>query len=203
MSEEESVGAVVLAAGRSSRMRGNNKLMARLDGRPLAATVASCALSSHADPVIVVLGHRADELRDTMPEGVTIVENPSYTAGLSSSLRAGIRALPDRVSGALVMLGDMPLVRSSDIDALIEAHEPGSVCVPLVEGRWGNPILWSRGFFARMMRLEGDRGARRILDESRDRVIEVALHNRGLLHDVDTLEDLEWMRSSPEARDSH
>lgn len=181
-------------------MRGANKLMARLEGRPIAATVASRALVSCADPVIVVLGHRADELRETMPEGVTVVENPSYASGLASSLRAGLRALPDGAAGALVLLGDMPLVRSGDIDALMGAYVPGSACVPVVGGRWGNPVLWSSGFFAHMMKLEGDRGARRILEENRNRVIEVALHNTGLLHDIDTLEDLERIRASRRAR---
>lgn len=185
----------MLAAGASSRMRGGSKLLSEIDGRSIVGTVVSTAMASKADPVVVVVGHRGQEVRERIPGGVIVVENPDHAAGLSTSLAAGLRALPSDVDGTVVLLGDMPLVEPGDVDALIGAFEGGFACVPLVAGRWGNPVLWSRAFFDRMAALEGDRGARRILEDGRDRVVEVPLDNPGLLLDIDTAEDLERARA--------
>jgi molybdenum cofactor cytidylyltransferase len=188
------IGAVVLAAGASTRMGGRHKLLEQVAGRPVIEHVVSCALGCDVDCVTVVVGHRADEVRALLPDGVTVVENPKYAEGLSTSLVAGIRALPDGLDGVVVLLGDMPHVTSSDVLALVGAFRPGSVCVPTVEGRRGNPVLWSRAFFERILELDGDRGARSILESSRENVVEVPLENRGLLLDVDTPEDLHRAR---------
>jgi molybdenum cofactor cytidylyltransferase len=188
------IGAVVLAAGTSSRMGSRHKLLEPIAGRPVIDHVMSCALGSTVECVVVVVGHRAEEVRALLPDGVTIVENPKHAEGLSTSLVAGIRALPDGVDGAVVLLGDMPHVTSSDVLALVGAFRPGSVCVPTVEGRRGNPVLWSSAFFDRILKLDGDRGARSILESNREGVIEVPLENPGLFLDVDTPEDLDRAR---------
>ena len=188
------IGAVVLAAGSSTRMGGRHKLLEQIDGGSVIDRVVSCALASTVDPVIVVVGHGADAVRSLLPEEITIVENPKHAEGLSTSLIAGIRALPGGLDGAVVLLGDMPLVTSRDVNALVGAFRPESVCIPCVEGRRGNPVLWSSAFFGRILDLDGDRGARSILESSPEQVVEVPLDNRGLLLDVDTPEDLERIR---------
>lgn len=185
----------MLAAGASTRMRGQSKLLADIGGRPVVEAVVATARASTADPVVVVVGHRAREVGEHVADRAVIVENPAYESGLSSSLATGIRALPDDVDGAVVLLGDMPRVEPTDVDALIAAFDPKAPCVPVVDGRWANPVLWPRAFFARIVALEGDRGARSILEEQRDRVIEVPRDNPGLLFDIDTRQDLQRARS--------
>lgn len=185
----------MLAAGASTRMRGQSKLLADLGGRPVVEAVVATARASAADPVVVVLGHRAREVREHVADQAVIVKNTAYESGLASSLAAGIRALPDDVDGGVVLLGDMPRVEPADVDALVAAFDPASPCVPVVDGRWANPVLWPRAFFDRIVTLEGDRGARSILEERRDRVIEVPRDNPGLLFDIDTRRDLERARA--------
>ena len=144
--------------------------------------------------VMVVLGHRAAQIKDALPSGVLTVLNEDPSRGLASSLVIGIGSLPDDADGALIMLGDMPLVTADDCDALIRAGRPDRITVPVVGGRRGNPVLWHRLFFQEMLHLTGDRGARTLLERYPDRVTEVALQNPGLLLDIDTQPELDRAR---------
>src|SRR2546423_10960994 len=132
------IGAVVLAAGRSTRMGGPNKLLAEVGGRPLVRIAAEEALGSRARPVVVVTGHQRAEIEATLAGlPVTFVHNPDYAEGLSTSLKAGIAALPAEADGAIVLLGDMPQVDAALIDRLIAAFDPEKgafVVVPTIAG---------------------------------------------------------------------
>ncbi|NNF13880.1 MAG: nucleotidyltransferase family protein [Gemmatimonadetes bacterium] len=193
------VAAVVLAAGASSRMDSGHKLLAELHGRAVVQRVVASARASRADPIVVVLGHRGTEVRACLARdvgGIDLVENPSPDAGLASSLVAGLQALPASVEGCVVMLGDMPFVTAVDVDTLIASFDAGAPSVPVVDGRRGNPVLWPRAFFPDLLGLEGDRGARSLVESHDIRVVEVHLENKGLLLDIDTQADLERARSS-------
>jgi molybdenum cofactor cytidylyltransferase len=184
------VGAIVLAAGRSTRMGGPNKLLAEIGGKPLVRFVAEQALASRATPVIVVTGHERAKVEAALAGlRVRFVHNPDYAAGLSTSLKAGLAALPGEVDGAIVCLGDMPQVTASLIDRLADAFDPARgalVVVPTIEGKRGNPVVWSRRFFPDLMALEGDVGARHLISTYADAVAEVPLEDSAALTDVDT-----------------
>ncbi len=151
----------MLAAGRSTRMGGANKLTAEIGGKPLVRTVAEQALASRARPVIVVTGHQRERVEAALAGlPVQFVHNPDYEQGLSTSLKAGIAALPSDVDGAVICLGDMPQVSAALIDRLIEAFDPergALIVVPTVDGKRGNPVLWSRRFFPDLSALAGRR----------------------------------------------
>ena len=105
------VTAIVLAAGRSTRMGGPNKLLAEIDGKKLVRIVAEQALASKATGVIVVTGHQADLVEQALTGlNVKFVRNPDFAGGLASSVKAGIAAVPENADGAVVCLGDMPLI---------------------------------------------------------------------------------------------
>jgi molybdenum cofactor cytidylyltransferase len=183
------VHAVVLAAGRSSRMGGPNKLMARFDGEPLVVRVADRVLASKARSVTLVTGHQAERLQDALQDrAVAIVRNESYASGLASSLKAGIAALPSGSSGCLVVLGDMPHVESADLDRLITAFEAagGAQIVRAVHaGKRGNPVILPRSLFAQVALLDGDVGARQIVESAGIGVIDVEIGAAASV-DVDT-----------------
>ncbi|MEP9353138.1 molybdopterin-binding/glycosyltransferase family 2 protein [Xanthobacter sp. KR7-65] len=188
---EDGFAAVILAAGRSSRMgKGINKLLAEVGGRPVIRRVAEAALQSAARPVIVVTGHEAARVAAAL-EGleVTLVHNAAYASGMASSLRKGIGAVPETAAGALVVLGDMPLVAPQLLDRLMAAHAPEAgrlIAVPVDGGQRGHPVLWSRRYFADLSALEGDVGARHVLAANADVVAEVAADGDGAFLDVDT-----------------
>ena len=188
------IAGVVLAAGLSLRMGPGNKLLLEIDGIPMVRRVVETALAAGLDPVVVVVGHGASEVRGAL-EGLRLsfVENEAPEAGLSSSLRAGIAAIPKSVSASVVLLGDMPWVDAHQVVELVRAFDPRSgseICVPIHAGRRGNPILWSARFFAEMSAVEGDVGARALLQRHAGSVCEVAVAGRGVLRDVDTPEML-------------
>ena len=184
------VAALVLAAGRSTRMGGPNKLLAEIGGKPLVRIVTEQALASRAAPVIVVTGHERPKVEAALAGlRVRFVHNPDYAAGLSTSLKAGLAALPPETDGAIVCLGDMPQVTAGLIDRMLEAFDPARgalVVVPTIEGKRGNPVVWSRRFFPDLMALEGDVGARHLIGTHADAVAEVPVEDSAALTDVDT-----------------
>jgi molybdenum cofactor cytidylyltransferase len=196
------VAAVVLAAGRSTRMGGPNKLLAEIGQRPLVRIAAEEALASGAKPVIVVTGHQRERVEEVVADlPLTVVHNPSFADGLGTSVRAGIAAVPAEVDGAIVLLGDMPQVDAALIDRLIGAFDPDRgalVVVPTFEGKRGNPVLWSRRFFPDLMAIEGDVGARHLIGRYGEAVVEVAVTGKGAFTDIDTPEALSGVKAEIE-----
>jgi molybdenum cofactor cytidylyltransferase len=193
--EEPRIAAIVLAAGRSTRMGAANKLLADVGGKPMLRWAVEAALASRARPVLVVTGHQEGEVRGALAGlNVAFVANPDFAKGLSTSLKAGIAAVPAACDGALVLLGDMPQVDAGDLDRLIAAFAPGAIVVPVHEGRQGNPVLWARGHFPELMRLQGDAGAKRLIAANRGAVREIDLGTARIFADVDTPKELQRLR---------
>jgi len=192
------VAAIILAAGRSTRMGGPNKLLADLGGKPLVRTVAEQALASKAQSVIVVTGHQAEQIEKALHGlKVKFVRNPDFAEGLASSVKAGVAAVADSADGAVICLGDMPLISSNLIDRLIEAFAPDRghlIAVPVSDNKRGNPVLWSRRFFNELMTLNGDIGARHLIARHSEAVAEVPVEGFGAFLDIDTPQTLEAAR---------
>jgi len=187
------IGAVVLAAGVSSRM-GANKLLMPLWGKPLVRHAVEAAAASRAATVVVVTGNSSKEVEDSL-DGLTVsfVENKEFAKGLSTSLKCGLRALPDDCDGAVILLGDMPAISPNLLDRLIAAFDPAqgrAIVVPTRGGRRGNPVLWARRFFPEILALEGDTGAKRLMVLHRDLVHELEAADDGPFIDIDTPEAL-------------
>jgi molybdenum cofactor cytidylyltransferase len=196
------IAAVVLAAGRSSRMGGPNKLLAEIGSKPLVRIVVDAVLASRARPVVVVTGHQRDKVEAALAGlSVKFVHNPHFADGLGTSLKAGIAALPAEADGAIVCLGDMPQVDAALIDRLIGAFDPDHgalVVLPTIDGKRGNPVVWSRRFFPDLMAVEGDVGARYLIGRYTEAVAEVPLTGTAALTDVDTPEALAAVRAELE-----
>jgi molybdenum cofactor cytidylyltransferase len=196
------IAAVVLAAGRSTRMGAVNKLIAEIGGKPLVRIATEQALASHASPVIVVTGHERERVEDALAGlPVRFVHNPDYAEGLGTSLKAGIAAVPADADGAIICLGDMPQVSCALIDKLIAAFDPENsalVVVPGIDGRRGNPVVWSRRFFNDLAAVNGDIGARHLIGAYAEAVVEVPVEGEAALTDVDTPESLSTVKAEIE-----
>jgi molybdenum cofactor cytidylyltransferase len=194
------VGAVILAAGTSSRFRAGGgsdptKLVAELDGKPIVRRVVEAALSAKARPVVVVTGYARDSVEAALADlDIRVAFNPKFASGLASSLSVGLSAMSLDVRGVLVLLGDMPWIETRLIDGLIDAflaRKDAVAAAPLLEGRRGNPVLLGRGLFQAAMRLTGDEGARRLIGAlNADELVEVEASGIGATFDVDTRSDL-------------
>src|SRR5689334_5152664 len=194
------IAGLVLAAGRSTRMGGPNKLLEEINGKPLVRIATEHVLASRARPVIVVTGHQKERVERALSGlPVTFVHNADFAEGLSTSLKAGIAAVPAEADGVVVGLGDMPQVSAALIDKLIAAFDPergALVAIPTLGGKRGNPVLWSRRFFADLMAVEGDVGARHLIGGYGEAVVEVPVEDAAALTDVDTPEALTALRAA-------
>jgi molybdenum cofactor cytidylyltransferase len=155
--------------------------------------------------VIVVTGHQAAEVEKALAGlKVKFVRNPDYAAGIASSVKGGVAAVSQEADGAVVCLGDMPLIDAHLIDRLIDAFAPDRsqlIVVPVSDNRRGNPVLWSRRFFEELMTLDGDVGARHLIAKHGEAVAEVAVEGHGAFLDIDTPEALADARHGKRQRE--
>ena len=193
---EYSIAAVILAAGQSRRMGQVNKLLEPINDIPLIRHTVETVLASKAESVVVVTGHHASDVEKALYGlNVLFAYNPDFDDGLSTSLGAGLAAVPGSCDGAIVCLGDMPGIQPGHVDALIELFDPEagrSIGVPVHLGKRGNPIVWARHFFDVMTDVSGDVGARHLIGANADLVYEVEFEDTAVLTDLDTPE--QWAR---------
>lgn len=194
------IAAIVLAAGQSRRMGAANKLLAEVDGKPMVRHVAEAVAASKAVSMTVVLGHEADEVRSVVADkDPSFAQNPDYAGGLSTSLKTGIASLKGDFDGAIVCLGDMPMVTSAIIDRMIAAFDPvegRAIVVPTRRGKRGNPVLFAKRFFDEMTTVSGDVGARHLIGNHEDLVVELEIDDEAVLIDIDTPEALAEVRAT-------
>jgi molybdenum cofactor cytidylyltransferase len=196
------VAAIVLAAGLSRRMAPRNKLLLPdANGQPMVARVVDAALASAARPVLVVLGHQAEAVKQALAgRPVRFVHAADYAEGLSASLKAGLAALPESACGAMICLGDMPLVTAPLLDRLLAAFAPEDgrrIVVPMHAGRRGNPVIWDRSLFPEILAsVRGDNGARFVLERHADEIVEVEMVDDSVLRDFDTPDSLDLSAAS-------
>lgn len=196
MSRAPRVAGVILAAGSSSRM-GQPKQLLPFRGQSVLECVVDCAVNSSLDRVVVVLGHRAAQLRALLAgREVTVVVNRAYRTGQSSSIQAGLREVRDVADAVVFLLGDQPLITPGIIASLLDAYRrtPGPIVQPVFDGRGGNPVLFDRQTFERIDALSGDTGARLLFREYADRIVEVPLDDPAVHFDIDTLQDYALLR---------
>jgi len=194
-----SVAVILLAAGRSSRMEeGRHKLLLPLGERTVLAHVVETVLASEAHPLVIILGYQTKQIRAVLapytaqPE-VILVDNPDYQQGMSTSLRRGVATLlatSPASEGALIMLGDQPLMTPRVINTVIETkHTTGKrIVTPYYNGKRGNPTLFDASLFPELLEMTGDEGGRKVIERHCQDVATLALSDSTANYDVDTWE---------------
>lgn len=201
---DRSTAAIILAAGSSSRMGGGrHKLLLPLHDRPVLAHVLDATLASQARPVLVVLGHQAQQVRAQISAYLThpaiiLIENAAYLQGMSTSMSLGIDLLVSNgyrkyaasyaVDSALIVLGDQPLITAQVIDSLITTYRATRkrIVAPLYDGKRGSPVLFDASLFPELLEITGDEGGRKVVEKHREEVETVEMGNALANHDVDT-----------------
>lgn len=189
------ISAILLAAGRSTRFPGN-KLLVPLRGRPLLLHTLEALSSCPLDELLVVLGYQAQEIRPLIERHpCRWVLNPDYESGMSSSIRAGLKALHSESAGLLICLGDMPLLRPAALYRLCQAFQsnPRHITAPLAAGRQANPVIIPRCYWPEIEALRGDVGCKGILERHHQEVTYVPLPMLGVLQDADTPEAMDLL----------
>ncbi len=185
----EQIAAIILAAGSSDRM-GRVKQLLPWKGESLIRHVARTALEAEIEKVIIVLGSSGEEIQSELREmPVEFVNNLDWSRGQSSSVRAGLTALPDKIGGVLFLLADQPKISPTLLRALVERHAYtlAPIIAPLVDGQRGNPVLFDRITFRDLQMIRGDMGGRALF--SQYPVDWIDWHDESVLLDIDTEED--------------
>jgi molybdenum cofactor cytidylyltransferase len=187
---------IILAAGMSTRL-GQTKQLLKLKGRYLIEWVISAPLASQLDKTILVLGHEQQQILDIVEKNalfsrLQIVLAPDYRQGMSQSLKAGLLAAREGYPSVMFLLGDQPLVTSNEINRLLGEfwNSEKEICVPVHRGKRGNPVIFGQALYDELHGIQGDIGARDLIDAHGDRVHCVETEEPASFLDIDTGEDV-------------
>ncbi len=200
------ITAIVLAAGLSRRMGKQNKLLLKIEGQTLIEKVVETVLKSKIEEIIVVLGHEAIKVQHVLKgKSITMVKNPMYQLGMTTSIQAGVQAASKESKGYMIVLGDLAQIEVATLNALIEAFQkimeekeednptPMPIIVPTFEGKRGNPVIFSSRFRAAILQHPEMNGCKGIIEANLDCVITVEMANNHILKDIDTPEDYDGL----------
>ena len=194
------VGAVVLAAGSSSRMGEAKQLLPLADSTVLERTLQNLN-AAKVDEIVLILGFSAETIRqrisDSPMKNLRIVVNHKYGQGMATSLRTGLAALSENTDAALIVLGDQPFIRPETLDRIIDQYRQSDaqIVIPIFQGSRGNPVLLDRSVFHEVMALQGDIGCRAIFGNHLDGIVKAEVDDIGILLDIDSKEDYERLRT--------
>ncbi len=188
-----STAGIILAAGSSSRL-GTPKQLLLWQGQPLVKIVSQKLLATGIQPIIVVVGAESNAVKKALEDlDITTVENLYWKEGISTSIRAGIAALPDNIQAAIFATSDQPFVPESLLRKLIDEYgQTGAeIICPECKGELRNPVLFDKSLFAELTQLEGDTGGKALFDHHR--ITRVEWQNEEDFRDIDTQEEMQEM----------
>lgn len=195
MTVGKDIHAVLLAAGRSERMGRNNKLLLNVDGIPLVRKSAINILNSNVTSITVVTGFDENKIVNALSGlNVNFVKNINFREGLSSSLKAGLANITPTPSAVIICLADMPKIQPEHINQLIENFNPlkgWEICIPTNNGKRGNPVLIGSRFFPYIFETSGDFGAKQVMKQHSDKIVEVEIGTSDIHFDIDTQDEYE------------
>jgi molybdenum cofactor cytidylyltransferase len=192
---------VILAAGRSIRL-GRPKQLLEIKGKILIEWVLEAALNSNLGMIILVLGYEYQKISQILGPKLQhprleVLINHQYQGGLSQSLRCGLQKIKDTYPSVMFLLGDQPMIHSKIINHLLDSFwsSDKEICVPVYQGKRGNPVILSKSIYPELEKIEGDKGARDLIQAQEDKVYFVEMDEPLLLLDIDTEEDFKIVES--------
>lgn len=184
------IAGLILAAGGSSRMGDQNKLMMPFQGKPMLNHVVNASLNSNLTQTFVVVGHQSSEIKNLVQsDDIQCVENEQWETGMASSIVAGISQLK-QFDGFLILLGDMPLVTPKLINEIIVHGSADKIVIPIKDGLHGNPVLFGSEFWNEITALSGDNGAKKVIQKNPSCIVRINIESNAIFNDFDTQNSL-------------
>jgi len=182
------ISAILLAAGQSKRMNGKNKLTKEIQSIPLIKHSVKNILFSSVDELIVVLGYQKEIIEKLIDkhEKIKFVFNKDFENGMASSIKTGLNHLSKNIEAFFICLGDMPTVNQDVYNQLIRSRNNKEIIVPTYKGQQGNPILFSKSMKSIIISIEGDIGAKKILEQNKDKILKVKIDDINITKDFNT-----------------
>ena len=181
------ISAILLAAGESKRMNGENKLTKKIHGTSLIKHSVKNILSSSVNELIIVLGHQKEIIKKLIDknEKIKFVFNKDFESGMASSIKTGIDNLSEKTEAFFICLGDMPMVNYDIYNQLIKSKNNKEIIVPTYKGQQGNPVLFNKSMKEKIIGITGDVGAKKILELNKDKILNLEIDDRGLVKGFD------------------
>ncbi len=185
------ISAILLSAGQSKRMNGENKLVKKIQGIPLIKHSVRNILASSIDELIIVLGHQKEILEKLIDknEKIKFVFNKDFGSGMASSIKTGLNHLSEKTEAFFICLGDMPMVNKNIYNLLIKSKNNKEIIVPTYKSEQGNPVLFSKSMKKEIMTIEGDVGAKKILELNKDKILNIETNDQGITKNFNMLDN--------------
>ena len=182
------ISAILLAAGQSKRMYGENKLAKEIQGIPLIKLSVKNILASSINELIIVLGHQKEIIEKLIDknEKIKFVFNKNFESGMASSIKTGLNNLSEKTEAFFICLGDMPMINQDVYNQLIRSRNNKEIIVPTYKGQQGNPILFSKSMKSIIISIEGDIGAKKILEQNKDKILKIKIDDINITKDFNT-----------------
>ena len=192
------ISAILLAAGTSTRMAGENKLSKEINGIPLINYSIKSILSSSIDELVIVVGHEKEIIKNCIDvnKKVKIIFNSDYENGIASSIKFGLRNMSNKTEAFFICLADMPMISQNIYNKLIKSRSnynkkfstkyKKEIIIPTYEEQYGNPVLFSKFMKEKIMKVKGDNGAKEIIQLNKDKILNIPFNQDGILLDFDS-----------------
>ena len=198
------ISAILLAAGSSSRMKGENKLIKKIKGKPLIQHAINNLLGSAVDEIVIILGYENKIIENIIKKNrkIKIVYNKDYKNGISTSIKVGIKNISSKSDSFFICLADMPNVNQNIYNKLIKAKFKYNkkvgrdlkkdIIIPTFEGKNGNPVLFSKQMKSKMLKIKGDYGAKELIKLNKNKSINIPIKNNSIILDFDNNDDFNF-----------
>ena len=186
------ISAILLAAGQSKRMNGENKLIKKIQGNSLIKHSVKNILASSTDELIVVLGYQKEIIEKLIDKNkkIKFVFNKDFESGMASSIKAGLNHLSKNTEYFFICLGDMPMVNSDIYNQLIKSRNQKNIIVPTYNGQQGNPVLFDKSSMKeKVMDITGDVGAKKILELNKNKILNLEINDQNITKGFNTQDD--------------
>ena len=185
------ISAILLAAGQSKRMGGENKLTKEIEGIPLIKRSVKNIIASAVDELIIVLGYQKEIIQKLIDknEKIKFVFNKDFESGMATSIKTGLNHLSEETESFFICLGDMPMVNKDIFNLLIKSKNKKEIIVPTYKGRQGNPVLFDKLMKEKIMNITGDVGAKTILELNKDKILNIETNDQSITKNFNTLDN--------------
>jgi len=185
------ISSILLAAGQSKRMQGENKLIKKIKGIPLIQHAIKNILDSPIEELIIVLGHQKEIIEKLIDKNkkIKIVFNKDFKSGMASSIKTGLVNLSQNTEAFFICLGDMPFVNKNIYTKLIDFKDKNEIIIPTFNGQQGNPILFSKNMKNKILAIQGDSGAKKIIETEKNKILNIETNNEDITKNYNSLDN--------------
>ena len=185
------ISAILLAAGQSKRMEGKNKLIKKIQGIPLISRCVKNILTSSIDELIIVLGYQKEIVEKTINQNkkIKFVFNKDFKSGIASSIKIGLKHLSKNTDAFFICLGDMPNINKQIYNNLIKSKKNHQIIIPTYKGQRGNPVLFDKSMKKIIINIEGDNGAKKIINMHENKTFVFETNDQSVTQDFNTEEN--------------